>query len=145
MKKIHLLILILLITPIFSFLLFSHNNAGASTVVYLHTQPKVTRSPQAELSSFSNTGNVILDFYADWCGPCNRMAPLIDTFAATVPGFTFIKINRDHYLDLARDFKITSIPTLIFLRNGTEIGRYDGKPLTQQSLSQLITNVYRNR
>jgi len=103
------------------------------------------RSTQQHLSTFTSTGDVILDFYADWCGPCNRMSPLIDSLAATMPGFTFIKINRDFFLDLANIFNITSIPTLIFLRNGQEIGRYDGKPLTKHELAQLIIRVYNNK
>jgi thioredoxin 1 len=144
MKKINLLIALLLVAPISTFFLFPQNNVAKNNVIYLHDQKKTTRSSQSHLDSFSNSGKVILDFYADWCGPCKRMSPLIDSVAVMMPNITFIKINRDYFLDLASNFKITSIPTLIFLHNGREIDRYDGGPLTQKDLAQLITKMYRN-
>jgi len=104
-------------------------------LLYLHQQTK-------SLNTFITTGDVILDFYADWCNPCKRMSPLIDAVAALMPQFTFIKINRDHFLQLAKSYNITSIPTLIFLRDGKEIGRYDGGPLTEAKLQKLISSVY---
>lgn len=142
MKKINILILMLLMAPIFTFLLFSKNNSTSSEIIYLHQHQTKETSSQDLLASFSSIGNVIIDFYADWCGPCKRMSPVIDACAANIPGFTFIKINRDHFLDLARTFGITSIPTLVFLCNGKEIGRYDGGPLTEKSLAQLIARTF---
>lgn len=142
MNKINILILMLLIAPIFTFLLFSKNNSKNSNIFYLHDRKKTTRSSEVHLNSFSGVGKVILDFYADWCGPCNLMSPFIDNIATMMPECTFIKINRDFFSDLASVFKITSIPTLIFLRDGKEIGRYDGKALAQKELTQLIINVY---
>jgi thioredoxin-like negative regulator of GroEL len=68
---------------------------------------------------------------------------LISDLAATMPEFTLINISRDHFLDLARIFRINSIPTLIFLHNGIEIGRYDGPPLTENKLAQLITSIFK--
>lgn len=144
MTKNNLLIATLLMAPIFSFLLFSKNNIPADNVIYLHKQNKTTRSSEAHLNQFSSIGNVIIDFYADWCGPCNRMSPIIDSVASSMPRFTFIKVNRDYFVDLTNTFKINSIPTLIFLKDGKEIGRYDKGPLTQEALAQLINKVYKN-
>jgi len=144
MKKITLATLCTIAAPVIVFSLFAQE-ISPRRPLYLHEQKKSVRSTQQHLSTFTSTGDVILDFYADWCGPCNRMSPLIDSLAATMPGFTFIKINRDFFLDLANIFNITSIPTLIFLRNGQEIGRYDGKPLTKHELAQLIIRVYNNK
>jgi thioredoxin 1 len=131
----------LLAMPILSFALFSIINAN---VIYLHKQDKKALSSKAHLKQFSKTGNVVLKFYADWCNPCKRMSPIVDSVAAMMPEFTFIKISRDHFLDLAKKFNITSIPTLVFLKDGKEIGRYDGGPLTEEKLAKLITKTYDN-
>lgn len=144
MKKYTAALLLIVFTPILILSLFAQDNYHRKPL-YLHEQKKSARSSQQHLNTFTSTGNVILDFYADWCGPCNRMSPLIDSLAATMPEFTFIKINRDFFLDLASTFNITSIPTLIFLHNGKEIGRYDGKPLTKNELALLINTMYKNK
>jgi thioredoxin 1 len=141
MKKISLLFVALLVMPISTFLVFSKNKS-ADNVIYLHDQKKEFRSSEAHLKKFSNAGNVVIDFYADWCGPCTRMSPVIDEVASTTPNITFIKINRDYFLDLASLFHITSIPTLIFLQDGKEIGRYDQGPLTPKKLSRLISETF---
>jgi len=142
MNKVNILLLTLLLAPVFTFLLFSHDNAHKNNIVYLHEQQKTTRSSIDHLNVFACTGNVVVDFYADWCPPCRRLSPLLDAVAAMMPHVTFIKINRDHFMDLAKTYNVTSIPTLIFLRDGKEVARYNGGPLTQQKLAQLITNVY---
>jgi thioredoxin 1 len=142
MKKIALISL-LTAAPILIFSLFAQD-ISAKKPLYLHEQTKSVRSSEEHLHQFIDEGDVILDFYADWCGPCKRMSPLIDAVASMMPQFTFIKINRDFFGDLAKLFNITSIPTLIFLRNGKEIGRYDGGPLTRDQLANIITQVYSN-
>ena len=141
MKKTTIATLILVITQIALFSLFAQEMV-IKKPIYLHQQHKSVHSSSEHLNQFTGTGLVILDFYADWCNPCKRMSPLIDMAAANLPQFTFIKINRDFFMDLAKAFNITSIPTLIFLRDGKEIGRYDGGPLTQNSLEQLVLNKY---
>ena len=144
MTKKSLLIATIVAMAPFSYILFSKNGLSGNNVIYLHKEHKTTRSSEAHMQQFSSTGNVVIDFYADWCNPCKRMSPLIDGVAAIMPGFTFIKINRDFFIDLAKTFNITSIPTLVFLKDGKEIGRYDGGPLTQDKLASLIAKMYRN-
>ena len=114
----------------------------ATNLIFLHEQTKSTRSNSEHLHQFTATGNVILKFYADWCNPCKRMSPLFEHAAQTFPNYTFIKINRDFFGDLTQEFNVKSIPTLIFLRDGKEIGRYNGGPLTKIKMTELIGRIY---
>ena len=141
MKKIALSTALLVTTSIAIFSLFAQE-VVVKKPIYLHKQKKRVRSENEHLNQFISEGNVIVDFYADWCPPCNRMSPLIDAAATNMPEFTFIKINRDFFGDLAKQLNVTSIPTLIFFRNGKEIGRYTAGPLTQNKLEQLILKTY---
>jgi thioredoxin 1 len=143
MNKNKLSSLMLILTSLCIFTLFaSAFNSG--NVIVLHTQPKAARSNIEQLREFSIVGNVVIQFYADWCNPCKRMSPLVETAARSLSQFTFIRINRDFFMDLAKMYNVTSIPTLIFLRNGNEVGRYDGGPLTQERLERLILQTFGN-
>ena len=73
-----------------------------------------------------NNGTVLLDFYADWCGPCKMIAPIIAEIADERTDVTVGKINVDEASDLAREYKIYSIPTLVVLKDGKEIRRATG-------------------
>ena len=73
-----------------------------------------------------NNGTVLLDFYADWCGPCKMIAPIISEIADERTDVTVGKINVDEASDLARDYKIYSIPTIVVLKDGKEVRRATG-------------------
>ncbi len=64
----------------------------------------------------------IVDFYADWCGPCKMLGPVLDEVDFT----DVIKINVDEYPEIAKKFGIMSIPTLIFFKEGLEQEREIG-------------------
>ena len=68
-------------------------------------------------------GISIVDFYADWCGPCKMMAPVIDKIAEENPELNVAKVNVDHEGELAAQFGIMSIPTLVIFKDGCEINR----------------------
>lgn len=69
---------------------------------------------------------VLLDFWADWCGPCKMLMPIIEDVASEVADAKICKINVDEEPDLASKYKIMSIPTLMVVKNGevvkTEVG-----------------------
>lgn len=70
---------------------------------------------------------VLVDFYADWCGPCKMMAPTLDQIARDRVGKAlFLKVDTEHDKNLAARFAIRGIPTIIVFRNGQESGRHVG-------------------
>ncbi len=72
-------------------------------------------------------GVVLVDFYADWCGPCRMMTPVLEKVAQEVKGQATIgKLDIDNAQKVAAQFQVTSIPTLILYKEGKEVGRLIG-------------------
>ncbi len=70
---------------------------------------------------------VVVDFYADWCGPCKAMAPVFDAFAAEQQGRILVaKLDTDRNPVTSQTFGVRSIPTLIVFARGREVGRHVG-------------------
>lgn len=70
---------------------------------------------------------VLVDFYADWCGPCKLVAPLMDDLAQAHTGrLLVVKVDTDHAQGVAQRYGVRGIPTLILFRNGAEAGRSVG-------------------
>lgn len=65
---------------------------------------------------------VLVDFYADWCGPCQMLAPELERLSDEL-GVKVVKINVDEVSELARRFRIMSIPTLLLYKNGEQVKR----------------------
>lgn len=80
---------------------------------------------------------VLLDFWASWCGPCRMVSPLIDEIAEENEEFKVGKINVDEQLELAEEFSIMTIPTLLVVKDGMVVGRQSGAGSKQQILSLL--------
>ena len=80
---------------------------------------------------------VLLDFWADWCGPCRRVGPVLDVIAEERPDIKVCKINVDQEGDLAASFHVTSIPTLVVIKNGEVTNRTMGALPKHQILALL--------
>ena len=69
---------------------------------------------------------VLLDFYADWCGPCQMMMPEMEAFAEENENIKVCKLNVDDATDLALTYGVMSIPTVLLIENGQEVKRFVG-------------------
>ena len=81
---------------------------------------------------------VLVDFFADWCGPCKMMAPIVEELATELDGKAKVgKINVDENSDIAVEYNVMSIPTLIVFKNGKEEKRLVGVRDKEELLSLL--------
>jgi thioredoxin 1 len=62
--------------------------------------------------------NVLVDFYADWCGPCKMISPVLEEIATEMPNAMIIKVDVDTQQELAMEYQVMSIPTLILFKDG---------------------------
>ena len=80
---------------------------------------------------------VLLDFYADWCGPCRMVSPLVDEIANENPQYVVGKVNVDNEPELAEAFGVSSIPMLAVLKNGELVNKAVGARPKDQILKLL--------
>lgn len=80
---------------------------------------------------------VLLDFYADWCGPCRMVSPLVDQIAQENPQYLVCKINVDEEPELAQKFGVMTIPTLVVIKDGKIVNQSSGAKPKNQILAML--------
>ena len=78
----------------------------------------------------------IVDFYATWCGPCKAIAPIFDTLAQKIPEAEFARVDVDRAEDVAREYGITAMPTILFFKGGEKVSTIVGA-----NMPQLIKSI----
>lgn len=86
-------------------------------------------------------GNVMVDFYADWCGPCKMVSPILEEINSERDDVEIVKVDVDSTPLTASKFGIRSIPTIVFLKNGIEIDRLSGAA-PKAVLNQHIDKIF---
>jgi len=94
-----------------------------------------------EFNNEINNGYVLVDFFAEWCGPCKMLAPVLEEISNERNDVKIIKVNVDESEDIAAQFGIMSIPTLILFKDGSPVsktGGYQQKEALNSFLNQVI-------
>jgi len=96
---------------------------------------KITKTNFESVKTSEKT--VLLDFYADWCGPCRMVSPIVDQISEENPQYLVCKINVDEEPELAAQFGVVSIPTLVVMKNGEIVKKSAGARPKAQILAML--------
>lgn len=83
-------------------------------------------SENFEVEVLNSDRTVLIDFYADWCGPCKVLSPIINELANENDSVKFVKINIDEEQIIANKYGVMSIPTLVVIKDGEEVNRSVG-------------------
>ena len=86
-------------------------------------------------------GNVIVDFWAEWCGPCKMLGPVFEELSNEIKNVDFAKVNVDNNGELSGSAGVKGIPTLILYKDGKEIDRIVGA-LSKEALKQKIESTF---
>lgn len=90
------------------------------------SQVRVLDLNSANFDNITSQGLVLVDFWAEWCGPCKMMHPIFDRMAKKYRHIKFARVNVDQNQDISMKFGVQSIPTFIMFRDGKQIDRMIG-------------------
>lgn len=94
-----------------------------------------------EFNELKGSGNVVVDFFADWCGPCKMLGPVLEKVSEDYSDVKFVKVNVDENEDLAAEFGIMSIPAVFMLKDGQIVNKFVGaKP--EGSIRELLDKTF---
>ena len=116
--------------------------SGIQSRITMSNHPVSLNDANFEATALLSEQPVLIDFLADWCGPCQALAPVLEELAAEFEGRAVIaKVNIDESPDLASRYGVRSIPTLVLLENGEETERIVGLTTKRVLAAKLETRA----
>ena len=91
----------------------------------------------ATFAESTKTGTVLVEFWAQWCGPCHMLSPVLDEIDRERDDLTVLKINADENTATARDYQVMSLPTMLLFRDGVPIRQMVGARPKSRLLAEL--------
>lgn len=91
----------------------------------------------ATFAQSTKTGTVLVEFWAQWCGPCHMLSPVLDEIDRERDDLTVLKINADENTATARDYQVMSLPTMLLFRDGVPIRQIVGARPKSRLLAEL--------
>ena len=88
-----------------------------------------------DLNELVKNNITIVDFYADWCGPCKMLGSVLEKL-----DYNVVKINTDNFPELAREFAVMSIPTVLIYKDGKNVGKFIGFR-SKEEIDDIIKNI----
>ena len=99
-----------------------------------------------KLSDIPTDKKVVIDFYADWCGPCKKIAPDYERLSLQYTDIVFLKVNVDNSPDVSCKYKVRSMPTFVFLNNNSVYATTVGASLPMienklETLNEIVNKI----
>lgn len=97
------------------------------------------KSKQQLIDAIQYHGLVVVDFYAQWCGPCKTVSPILEKLSDEYDEVKFLKVDVDTLSELTLEYEVTSMPTILFFKEGNKEGRVVGAniPALRQVIAAL--------
>lgn len=94
---------------------------------------------ESNFNEMTGKGLVLVDFFATWCGPCKMLGPVLEDMASNRDSIDIVKVDIDESMNLARQYGIMSVPTLVLFKDGQVVAQTSGfQP--KESIQQFIDN-----
>lgn len=96
---------------------------------------------EKEFQATVSSGVVLVDFFANWCGPCKMVGPILEKIDPEFPTIEFVKVDVDQSQSLAMQFQVQSIPTILIFKDGQVVERqigFSGEPQLKKMLEKYI-------
>lgn len=98
----------------------------------------------SDFKKLTSNGICVVDFYAEWCGPCKMLSPVFQEVETNLSNIaSFMKVNIDNHIDIAQEYQISTIPTILVFKNGNVEERmvgFNSKEVIESKIKKVINS-----